>query len=95
MYIINHVLNYFINHTMMREGYLLKSNHVRQTHHLPQLKFKKIKSYLPSSIQQLNVPDEKALLQEIKDIDTTLNSHEFSYYSANLFSSIVSEKLVN
>ena len=46
----------------MREGYLSKTNHARQTHHLPQLKQKKLKSYLPSSIPGLNQIDEKALL---------------------------------
>ena len=74
----------------MRESYLSKTNHARQTHHLPQLKQKKIKSYLPSSMHGLNQIDEKTLLLEIKDIDTSLNSHEFSYYSGNLFSSLVS-----
>ena len=79
----------------MREGYLSKTNHARQTHHLPQLKQKKLKSYLPTSIPGLNQIDEKTLLLEIKDIDNSLNSHEFSYYYGNLFSSIVSEKAVN
>ena len=58
----------------MHEGYLLKNKQARFTHHLPQLKTKKVKSHIPTSLQALNPIDEKTLISEIRDIDTSLNS---------------------
>ena len=58
----------------MNESYLAKNNQLRQNHHLPHLKLKKPKAYLPTSLNQIAEPDEKALLLQIKDIDSSLHS---------------------
>lgn len=40
-------------------------------------------------------PDEKSLLQEIKDIDDSLQNKDYNYHSGFLFSNQVTSKLID
>lgn len=70
----------------MKDGYLLKKPHFHK--HLPNIHTK------PTSLFK-QVPNEKTLLQEIKDIDDSLHNKEFSYHLGLLFSDEITPKLID
>ena len=70
----------------MKDGYLVKKTNYHK--YLPNIRQKP-----PPLFKQ--VPNEKILLQEIKDIDDSLHNKEFSYHLGLLFSDEVTSKLVD